>query len=110
MTETQHITGGEAMLRAAVANGIDTVFGLPGAQIYPLFDALYRSPEVKSVISRHEQGAAYMAYGYAAATGRPGAFAVVPGPEHGGRLQQARAVPDGAGHVRVSRRRPGPSA
>lgn len=74
------MTGGEAMLRAAVANGIDTIFGLPGAQIYPLFDAIYRSPDVKSVISRHEQGAAYMAYGYAAATGRPGAFAVVPGP------------------------------
>ena len=80
MRETQNMTGGEAMLRAAVANGIDTVFGLPGAQVYPLFDAIYRSPDVKSVISRHEQGAAYMAYGYSAATGKPGAFAVVPGP------------------------------
>ena len=80
MTETQTMTGGEAMLRAAVANGIDTIFGLPGAQVYPLFDAMHRSPDVKSIISRHEQGAAYMAYGYAAATGRPGAFAVVPGP------------------------------
>jgi len=68
------------MLRAAVANGIDTIFGLPGAQVYPLFDAMHRSPDVKAIISRHEQGAAYMAYGYAAATGRPGAFAVVPGP------------------------------
>jgi acetolactate synthase-1/2/3 large subunit len=74
------MTGGEAMIRAAVANGIDTIFGLPGAQIYPMFDAIYRMPEVKSVISRHEQGAAYMAYGYAKATGRPGAFSVVPGP------------------------------
>ena len=74
------MTGGEAMLRAAVANGIDTIFGLPGAQIYPLFDAIYRSPDVNAIISRHEQGAAYMAYGYSAATGRPGAFAVVPGP------------------------------
>jgi acetolactate synthase-1/2/3 large subunit len=80
MTETMNITGGEAMLRAAVANGIDTIFGLPGAQVYPLFDAIYRSPDVKAIISRHEQGAGYMAYGYSAATGRPGAFAVVPGP------------------------------
>ena len=80
MSETKNMTGGEAMLRAAVANGIDTIFGLPGAQIYPLFDAIYRSPDVKAIISRHEQGAAYMAYGYSAATGRPGAFAVVPGP------------------------------
>ena len=74
------MTGGEAMLRAAVANGIDTIFGLPGAQVYPLFDAIYRSPDVNAIISRHEQGAAYMAYGYSAATGKPGAFAVVPGP------------------------------
>ena len=74
------MTGGEAMLRAAVANGIDTIFGLPGAQVYPLFDAMHRSPDVNAIISRHEQGAAYMAYGYSAATGRPGAFAVVPGP------------------------------
>jgi len=74
------MTGGEAMLRAAIANGIDTVFGLPGAQVYPLFDAIYRSPDVNAIISRHEQGAAYMAYGYSAATGKPGAFAVVPGP------------------------------
>ena len=80
MSEIENMTGGEAMLRAAIANGIDTVFGLPGAQIYPLFDAIYRSPDVKAIISRHEQGAAYMAYGYSAATGRPGAFAVVPGP------------------------------
>jgi len=80
MEDLKNMTGGEAMLRAAVANGIDTIFGLPGAQVYPLFDAIYRSPDVKSVISRHEQGAAYMAYGYSAATGKPGAFAVVPGP------------------------------
>lgn len=80
MTGTEKMSGGEALVRAAVANGIDTVFGLPGAQVYPLFDALYRHPEVRTVISRHEQGAAYMAMGYAKATGRPGAFAVVPGP------------------------------
>ena len=80
MPQIENMTGGEAMLRAAVANGIDTIFGLPGAQVYPLFDAIYRSPDVNAIISRHEQGAAYMAYGYAAATGRPGAFAVVPGP------------------------------
>ena len=74
------MTGGEAMVRAAEANGIDTVFGLPGAQIYPLFDALQRSEKIRTVTSRHEQGAGYMAMGYAKATGRPGAFSVVPGP------------------------------
>jgi len=80
MQQTKKMTGGEAMVRAAVANGIDTIFGLPGAQIYPLFDAIYRMPEVDAIISRHEQGAAYMAFGAAQATGRPAAFAVVPGP------------------------------
>ena len=72
--------GGEAMIRAAKANGAATIFGLPGAQIYPMFDAMYRDPDIKTVISRHEQGAAYMAYGYAKATGKPGVFSVVPGP------------------------------
>lgn len=80
MAQTETMTGGEAMVRAAVANGIDTIFGLPGAQIYPMFDAMYRMPAIKSIISRHEQGAAYMAFGAAAATGRPSAYAVVPGP------------------------------
>jgi len=74
------MNGGEAMIRAAMANGIDTVFGIPGAQIYPLFDAIHRLPGIKAVISRHEQGAGYMAMGYAKAIGKPGAFAVVPGP------------------------------
>ena len=68
------------MVMAAKANGIDTVFGLPGAQTYPIFDALYNLPEIKTIIPRHEQGAAYMAYGYSKATGKPGAFSVVPGP------------------------------
>jgi len=74
------MTGGEAMVRAAAANGTDTIFGLPGAQIYPIFDAIQRLPGVREIVSRHEQGAAYMAFGYAKATGRPGVFSVVPGP------------------------------
>jgi len=80
MSDSVNMSGGEAMVRAARANGIDTVFGIPGAQIYPLFDALQRSDDVRTIVTRHEQGAGYMAFGYAKATGRPGAFAVVPGP------------------------------
>ena len=76
----ERVTGGEAILRAVQANGVDTIFGLPGAQIYPLFDAIHRASDVRAIISRHEQGAAYMANGYSAATGTPGVFAVVPGP------------------------------
>ncbi|MGI9262704.1 MAG: thiamine pyrophosphate-binding protein, partial [Woeseiaceae bacterium] len=77
---TEHMTGGEAMVRAAAANGTDTIFGLPGAQTYPLFDAIHRDPNIKDIISRHEQGAAYMALGYAQATGKTGVCSVVPGP------------------------------
>src|ERR1700739_735629 len=73
------MTGGEAIVSGLVAHGIDTVFGLPGAQIYGLFDAFHRAP-LKVSGARHEQACGYMAFGYARSTGRPGVFSVVPGP------------------------------
>jgi acetolactate synthase-1/2/3 large subunit len=77
----RQVTGGAAIVDALVANGVDTVFGLPGAQIYPLFDALQlRSAAIRTYGARHEQTCAYMAFGYARSTGRPGVYAVVPGP------------------------------
>ena len=75
------MTGGEALVRAVVAHGPDTLFVLPGVQNDPLFSALYDMAErLRVVVTRHEQAAGYMAYGYAAASGRPGAYCVVPGP------------------------------
>jgi acetolactate synthase-1/2/3 large subunit len=75
------MTAGEAIIRSLIVNGVDTVFGLPGAQTYPLFDALERhADKIKTFGVRHEQAAAYMALGYAKATGRPGIYTVVPGP------------------------------
>lgn len=73
------LSGGRAIIEAARANGMTTLFGVPGAQIYPLFDALHGSG-VELIVPRHEQAAAYMAMGYAKSTGRVGVFAVVPGP------------------------------
>jgi acetolactate synthase-1/2/3 large subunit len=73
------MTGGRAMIEAARANGMTTIFGVPGAQIYPLFDALHGSG-VELIVPRHEQAAGYMAMGYAKSTGRTGVFTVVPGP------------------------------
>jgi acetolactate synthase-1/2/3 large subunit len=71
------MTGGQAVVRALIDNGVDTVFGIPGVQL----DAFYeRRNNLKVVHSRHEQGAAFMAMGYAQATGRTGVFAIVPGP------------------------------
>ena len=57
MPDKQSMSGGEAMIRSAQANGIKTIFGIPGAQIYPLFDAMYRL-NIETVVSKHEQGAA----------------------------------------------------
>ncbi len=75
------MTGGEAIVAALWAHGIDTVFGLPGAQVYGLFDALHRAqPRLKVIGARHEQACSYMALGYARATGRPSVCVVVPGP------------------------------
>src|SRR5215218_8796375 len=72
-------TGGEAIVSGLVAHGVDTVFGLPGAQIYGLFDAFHQA-QLKVIGARHEQACGYMAFGYARSSGRPGVFSVVPGP------------------------------
>jgi acetolactate synthase-1/2/3 large subunit len=76
-----HVSGAMALLQGLIAQGIDTVFGLPGGQLDHFFDALYHEQRrVRLIGSRHEQGAAYMAFGYARSTGRPAVYAVVPGP------------------------------
>jgi acetolactate synthase-1/2/3 large subunit len=73
------MTGGEAIVQGLVAHGVDTVFGLPGAQIYGLFDGFAKA-QLKVIGARHEQACGYMAFGYARASGKPGVFSVVPGP------------------------------
>jgi acetolactate synthase-1/2/3 large subunit len=72
-------TGGEAIVSGLVAHGVDTVFGLPGAQIYGLFDA-FQQAQLKVIGARHEQACGYMAFGYARSSGRASVFSVVPGP------------------------------
>jgi acetolactate synthase-1/2/3 large subunit len=79
--QSRQMTGGMAIVEALIANGVDTLFGLPGAQLYALFDALQqRRQAIRTVGARHEQACGYMAFGYARSTGRPGVYAVVPGP------------------------------
>ena len=78
MTE---MTGGEALVEMLRRHGVDTVFALPGVQNDALFAALYDARNaIRVVHPRHEQTAAYMAYGYARSTGRIGVYIVVPGP------------------------------
>jgi acetolactate synthase I/II/III large subunit len=75
------MTGGAALVEMLRRNGVDTIFALPGVQNDALFVAFYDAGEALRVIhTRHEQGAAYMAFGYARATGKIGTYAVVPGP------------------------------
>jgi len=75
------MTGGHALVEALRRHNIDTLFAIPGIQNDALFNALYDAHgAIRVVHTRHEQGAAYMAYGYAKSTGKVGAYAVVPGP------------------------------
>jgi len=75
------MTGGQALARALIQEGVTTIFGLPGIQLDWAFDALYEARETIRVIhTRHEQATSYMADGFARTTGRVGVCLVVPGP------------------------------
>jgi acetolactate synthase-1/2/3 large subunit len=81
MESLMNLTGGEAIVQSLIEHGVQTVFALPGAQIYGLTDALAQAQDrITTIGARHEQTVGYMAFGYARASGRPGVCAVVPGP------------------------------
>src|SRR5215472_11903171 len=78
---TKVMTVAEATVASLIAHGLETIYALPGVHNDPLFDALFHaSDKIRTVHTRHEQGAAYMALGAALATGKPQAYVVVPGP------------------------------
>src|SRR5712692_10599645 len=84
------MTTAEATVGALIAHGIDTIYALPGVHNDHLFDALFKQGNrIRTIHTRHEQGAAYLALGAALATGRPQAYSVVPGP---GLLNSAAAL------------------
>src|SRR5712671_2180181 len=75
------LTGGQALARQLVQEGITDLFGVPGVQLDWAVDGLREvSDRVRYLVTRHEQAASYMADGYARTTGRIGACMVVPGP------------------------------
>ncbi len=75
------MSGADAILQSLLDRGVDTIFGLPGGQLDHFFDSMYRnSDRVRCISSRHEQGAAYMAFGYARSSDKIGVYTVVPGP------------------------------
>jgi thiamine pyrophosphate-dependent acetolactate synthase large subunit-like protein len=73
-------TGGEWVVEALRAAGVRHVFGLPGVHNLAIYDALIRQRDIAHILSRHEQGAAFMADGYARASGKPGVVVVTTGP------------------------------
>ena len=70
--ETPDTAGADALCHAFLAEDVRVLFGHPGGAILPFYDALYRTPALRHVLTRHEQAAAHAADGYARATGRTG--------------------------------------
>ena len=74
------LTGSEIVIECLKEQGVDTVFGYPGGTILNIYDALYKHPEIKHILTSHEQGAAHAADGYARATGKVGVCMATSGP------------------------------
>ncbi len=73
------MSGGEALAKSLVKEGVEVVFGIPGIQVYGIVAALRDEPGIRMISTRHEQATTYMADGYARASGEPGVALVVPG-------------------------------
>lgn len=74
-----NLSGAEILIKSLEAENVDTIFGYPGGQVLPIYDALYDA-DIRHILCRHEQGAAHAADGYARATGRPGVCLATSGP------------------------------
>lgn len=79
-TEKQNISGAEALLSSLINQGVDTVFGYPGGSITPVYDRLQDYPELRHLLTRHEQGAVHAAQGYARVSNRTGVCMATSGP------------------------------
>jgi len=74
------LTGAEIFCESLRREGVKTIFGLPGGVVLKIFDVLCQQKDLDLVLTRHEQGAAHMAEGYAKATGKAGVVLVTSGP------------------------------
>ncbi|HTY44531.1 MAG TPA: biosynthetic-type acetolactate synthase large subunit [Patescibacteria group bacterium] len=73
------MTGAQILLECLKREGVEVMFGYPGGQVLPIFDKLYDT-DMRFILTRHEQGAAHAADGYARATGKPGVCLATSGP------------------------------
>lgn len=78
--QTNRMTGAEIVLRALKDNGVQHIFGYPGAAILPIYDELFQQDDIKHILVRHEQGAGHAAEGYARSSGKVGVMLVTSGP------------------------------
>src|SRR5258707_14604960 len=74
------LTGAEILCESLKREGVKTIFGLPGGVVLKIFDVLCQGEDLDLILTRHEQGAAHMAEGYAKATGKAGVVLVTSGP------------------------------
>ena len=74
------MTGAQIIIEALKREGVEVIFGYPGGAVIDIYDELYRTPEIKHVLVRHEQGAAHAADGFARSTGKVGVCLVTSGP------------------------------
>ncbi|MEM7498786.1 MAG: acetolactate synthase 3 large subunit [Pseudomonadota bacterium] len=74
------MTGAEMVVEALIQQGVEVVFGYPGGAVLPIYDEIFKRPELRHILVRHEQGATHMAEGYARSTGKPGVVLVTSGP------------------------------
>jgi len=76
----EQLTGAQAVVRSLEEIGVDTIFGIPGGAVLPVYDPLFDSKKLRHVLVRHEQGAGHAASGYAHATGKVGVMMATSGP------------------------------
>ncbi|HIS14651.1 MAG TPA: biosynthetic-type acetolactate synthase large subunit [Candidatus Ornithospirochaeta stercorigallinarum] len=75
------LTGAEVIIECLLEEGVDTVFGYPGGQVIPLYDAIYEyKGRIRHILTAHEQGASHAADGYARSTGKVGVCIATSGP------------------------------
>ncbi len=79
--KVENISGSEAVMRALIAEGVETIFGYPGGAIMPIYDALFdHDDKLKHILVRHEQGAIHAAQGFARTSGKTGVVFATSGP------------------------------
>lgn len=80
VNKQQLLHGSDMLIAALRMEKVDTIFGYPGGAVLPIYDSLYKSQDIRHILTRHEQAAIHAADGYARVTGKPGVAIVTSGP------------------------------